>query len=256
MSSDHTSESTSARNRAMGASTTSTSRRALDLAITSYNAFAGVAGRLIGINCLRVVFDGSAKYCYLQGTSMASPHVTGVVVLIESLGITNPGLQLLVRPCAGACPRGRELVILGGRARSSIGMRLARRIFGVSFCAALLWASACGQSQSATEPPACATTFARAITSSDPTPGVWDCLTPAYQSRLQGEGDGVFAVDVPLWSHYRYIGLDRNIALFELTVNDHVDANVYDPPVTHVIIAVYLDRSGRVDHAKAATPAS
>ena len=45
----------------------------------------------VAINCLRVVFDGAAKYCYLQGTSMASPHVTGVVALIESLGITNPG---------------------------------------------------------------------------------------------------------------------------------------------------------------------
>ena len=45
----------------------------------------------VTINCLRVVFDGSAKYCYLQGTSMASPHVAGVVALIESMGITNPG---------------------------------------------------------------------------------------------------------------------------------------------------------------------
>ncbi len=45
----------------------------------------------VAINCVRVVFDGTAKYCYLQGTSMASPHVTGVVALIESLGITNPG---------------------------------------------------------------------------------------------------------------------------------------------------------------------
>jgi hypothetical protein len=103
-------------------------------------------------------------------------------------------------------------------------------------------------------PPPCASTFARAITSSEATPGVWDCLTPSYQARLQGEGDGVFALNTPLWDGYRYLEQDRNIALFELTVNGRVDASVYNPPVMHVIMAVYLDPAGRVDHAKAATP--
>jgi subtilisin family serine protease len=43
-------------------------------------------------HCLRPVIDPSgATYCYLQGTSMASPHVTGVVALIESLGVSSPG---------------------------------------------------------------------------------------------------------------------------------------------------------------------
>lgn len=64
----------------------------------------------------------------------------------------------------------------------------------------------------------------------------------------------MFALDVPLWTHYRYLGQDSNIALFELTVNGRVDATVYNPPVTRVIMAVYLDSSGHVDHAKAATP--
>ena len=45
---------------------------------------------LIG-TCLRPVSDGGATYCYLQGTSMASPHAAGVAALIASRGITSPG---------------------------------------------------------------------------------------------------------------------------------------------------------------------
>ena len=43
-------------------------------------------------SCARKVVDPSgATYCYLQGTSMASPHVAGVAALIVSRGITSPG---------------------------------------------------------------------------------------------------------------------------------------------------------------------
>jgi len=42
--------------------------------------------------CTRKVVDPSgAVYCYLQGTSMAGPHVAGVAALIVSQGTTSPG---------------------------------------------------------------------------------------------------------------------------------------------------------------------
>jgi len=45
----------------------------------------------LAAGCARKVFDGSALYCYAQGTSMASPHVAGLAALIVSQGTKSPG---------------------------------------------------------------------------------------------------------------------------------------------------------------------
>src|SRR5262249_31262450 len=48
---------------------------------------------LLTVTCLparRLVDASGATYCYQQGTSMASPHVAGVVALIMSKGVTSP----------------------------------------------------------------------------------------------------------------------------------------------------------------------
>src|SRR6266700_1028156 len=66
------------------------------------------------IPCSRKVVDSGATYCYLQGTSMASPHVAGVAALIISwFGKSRPGqVEALIRqsadpqPCPGSLPAG------------------------------------------------------------------------------------------------------------------------------------------------------
>jgi subtilisin family serine protease len=65
--------------------------------------------------CLRPVVDASgAMYCYLQGTSMASPHVAGVAALVASQLSSNaaPGqVQAIIRASADPLPCPPDLSI-------------------------------------------------------------------------------------------------------------------------------------------------
>lgn len=63
--------------------------------------------------CSRKVFDGAATYCYLQGTSMASPHVAGVAALVMSqfANISAQGVAARLEASADPLPCPSDLSI-------------------------------------------------------------------------------------------------------------------------------------------------
>jgi lantibiotic leader peptide-processing serine protease len=63
--------------------------------------------------CLRKVIDGGAVYCYLQGTSMASPHVAGVAALVMSqyANLSSHGVAAKLQASADPLPCPSDLSI-------------------------------------------------------------------------------------------------------------------------------------------------
>ncbi len=56
------------------------------------------------IPCGRKVMDGSAVYCYAQGTSMASPHAAGLAALLISQGVAPKAVGAMMQNTADHLP--------------------------------------------------------------------------------------------------------------------------------------------------------
>jgi subtilisin family serine protease len=67
---------------------------------------------LIG-SCARKIIDGvsGATYCYLQGTSMAAPHATGVAALLLSRGVAPRAVEAAMQASANPLPCPPDLSI-------------------------------------------------------------------------------------------------------------------------------------------------
>ena len=54
--------------------------------------------------CAIQIFDQGAKYCWIQGTSMAAPHAAGLAALLLSKGVAPRAVQAAMERSANSLP--------------------------------------------------------------------------------------------------------------------------------------------------------
>lgn len=102
----------------------------------------------------------------------------------------------------------------------------------------------------------CADKMAQATTTTTAVPGLWNCLTPAFQTKLdangQGKSDSSLSIGVAIRTEF--LGADSDFATYELILNPAV---AQQAGTKWVELTVWLDPagSGRVDNVGVANPA-
>ena len=102
----------------------------------------------------------------------------------------------------------------------------------------------------------CANKIAQATTTTAPVIGLWNCLTPTFQTKLKANGlvangtfDGVLSIGVAIRTEL--LGADADFATYELILSPGF---AQQAGTKWVEITVWLDR-GKVDNVGVAAPA-
>ena len=122
-------------------------------------------------------------------------------------------------------------------------------------CAAVFAVSCGGTSGVAGQNHACADKIAKATTTNAPVIGLWNCLSPAFQTRLKEVGLGAStdaALSIGVASQTTFLGMDGDQAAYELVL---LSGPAQQVGAKNVDLTVWLDSSGKVTNVGIASPA-